>query len=192
MRAVASVAVILALILAGCGSLDRSPDDVDANEPAELTPVPGGGDGVPTPAIDPDRVGSAVNVAAGLGSAGPWGAWAYRQKSGSLCLEFVGGGGQDGMACGTEPSMMEATTSTSSSGRDGFMSGGTIDPSAVGAVIHLEDGSTTTAPLTALGSLSTVGARYYFTTIPPDYKRLTIDIVDASGNVLTTSTLVSL
>lgn len=72
------------------------------------------------------------------------------------------------------------------------MSGGTIDPSAVGAVIHLEDGSTTTAPLTTLGSLSTVGARYYFTTIPPDYKRLTIDIVDASGNVLTTSTLVSL
>ena len=69
--------------------------------PAVPTPVPGGPDisgpsaaaGAvgPTPAINPDRVGAAVPIGAGSAATGAWGAWAYRLKDGSMCLEYVGG-----------------------------------------------------------------------------------------------------
>ena len=140
----------------------------------------------PTPAINPDRVGAAVPIGAGSAATGGWGAWAYRLKDGSMCLEYVGGD-SGGAACGPEVSMLKPTTSTSE--RDGFISGGTTEATAVGAVIRFADGTATKAPLIVPGDLSTIGGRYYVAAIPPTVQTVTVDIVDAGGAVLETATL---
>ncbi len=83
--------------------------------------------------------------------------------------------------------MLQPTTSMAD--REGFIYGGTAQPSAVCAVIRLPDGSTTHAALITPGTLSTIGARYYVAAIPPGDQTVTVDIVDAAGNVLETTTL---
>jgi hypothetical protein len=101
MRALAGV-VVLAVVLGGCGGVDRVDVGQDTSDLVEPTPVPGGptagdipvsvpGAVGPQPASNPDRVGAAVPIAAGIAATGPWGVWAYRLKDGSLCLEYVGG-----------------------------------------------------------------------------------------------------
>ena len=101
MRGLAGI-VVLAVVLGGCGGVDRVDEGEVATDPVEPTPVPGGpttGDipvGVPgavgpgSRRRNPDRVGAAVPIAAGIAATGPWGVWAYRLKDGSLCIEYVG------------------------------------------------------------------------------------------------------
>ena len=79
--------------------------------------------------------------------------------------------------------------SVSTSDRDGFISGGTAQPTAVGAVIRFADGTTAMAPLVIPGTLSTIGARYYAAAIPATGNTVTVDIVDAAGTVLETTPL---
>ena len=198
MRALVGAAACLAVALAGCGGVDRVDDNsAGVNEPVALTPVPGGqadpgstasldGANGLAPAINPDRIGAAVPIGSGNAGSGPWGAWAYRLKDGTMCLEYVGGE-SGGAACGPEQSMLKPTTSTSD--RDGFITGGTVQPSAVGAVIRFPDGTSTKAALVTPGTVSTIGARYYVAAIPPGGKAVTVDIVDVAGNVLETTTL---
>lgn len=196
MRALTGV-IVLAVVLGGCGGGEPVDDVRDTSVLVEPTPVPGGPTAVdlpagapgavgPQPAVNPDRVGAPVPIAAGTAQAGAWGVWAYRLKDGSLCLEYVGGN-SGGAGCGPEQGMLSPTTSTSE--RDGFISGGTTQATAVGAVIRFADGTTTTAPLVVPGTLSTIGARYYAAVIPATGNTLTVDIVDAAGTVLETTTL---
>ena len=196
MRGLAGV-IVLAVVLGGCGGVDRVDVGQDTSDLVEPTPVPGGpttGDipvGVPgavgpQPASNPDRVGAAVPIAAGIAATGPWGVWAYRQKDGSLCIEYVGGN-SGGAACGDEQGMLSPSVSISD--RDGFITGGTAQPTAVSAVIRFADGTTATAPLVIPGTLSTIGARYYAAAIPATGNTVAVDIVDAAGTVLETTTL---
>lgn len=196
MRGLAGV-IALAVVLGGCGGVDRVDESQVAIDPVELTPVPGGptsGDvpvGVPgavgpQPAVNTDRVGPLVPIAAGVAAMGPWGVWAYRVKDGSLCIEYVTGGG-GGASCGPEQGMLSPSVAISD--RDGFITGGTAQPTAVSAVIRFADGTTATAPLVVPGTLSTTGARYYGAAIPATANALTVDIVDAAGTVLETTTL---
>jgi hypothetical protein len=196
MRGLAGV-IALAVVLGGCGGVDRVDESQVAIDPVELTPVPGGptsGDvpvGVPgavgpQPAVNTDRVGPLVPIAAGVAAMGPWGVWAYRVKDGSLCIEYVTGGG-GGASCGPEQGMLSPSVATSD--RDGFITGGTAQPSGVSAVIRFADGTTATAPLVVPGTLSTIGARYYGAAIPATANALTVDIIDAAGTVLETTTL---
>ena len=197
MRALAGVLVVLAVGLGACGGVGPVTDADPANDAVVPTPVPGApgvsappapltGAVGPTPAINPDRVGAAVPIGAGDAPTGRWGGWVYRLKDGTMCIEYVGGN-SGGAACGPERSMLEPTTSTSD--RDGFVSGGTSQPTAVGAVVRLADGSTTNVPLVSPGDLSAIGARYYVAAIPVASSTVTVDIVDAAGTVLETSTL---
>ena len=153
------------------------------------TAVAGGGTGEPVPAVNPDRVDPVVQIAEGVAPGGPWRAWVYRVKDGSMCLEYAGaaGDGSGGASCGAESSVMEPTTSAS--GQDAFISGGTSQPTAAAVVLRFDDRSSRTAGLVSPGTLSTIGVRYWFTAMPVGTRKTTVDVVDGGGNVLETTTL---
>ena len=186
MRRLAILALLAALVAIACGGTNPIVEPPAGGDP---TAVAGVGTGEPVPAVNPDRVDPVVQIAEGVAPAGPWRAWAYRLKDGSMCLEYAGaaGDGSGGASCGTESTMIEPTTSAS--GPDAFISGGTSQPTAAAVVLRFDDRSTRTAALVSPGTLSTIGARYWFTAMPLGTRKTTVDVVDGDGNVLETTTL---
>ena len=186
MRRLAILALAAALAGGGCGATTHV---VELPSAAEPTPVAGAGGGGPVPAINPDRVDPVVKIAEGVVPSGPWRAWAYRLKDGSMCIEYAGiaHDGAGGASCGPESSVMNTTTSVSE--RDAFISGGTAQPTAADVVLRFGDGSNQRVALVSPGTLSTIGARYWFASIPLGEKQITADVVDDAGNVLETTTL---
>ncbi len=139
--------------------------------------------GAPDTPSNPDRVGPAVLVAAGRVSGGPWRAWVYRTRDGSLCLEFATPGG-GGSSCG--PGKDGLTGIGVSSDGDGvFVSGGSRNATAVGAKVRLSDGSTSEVPFLPPNGL-TPTIRLFVAVLPADAQVGAVDIVDAAGRVLET------
>ena len=120
MRQLAILALAAALAAGGCGATTQVVEPPSAPEP---TPVAGASGGGPVPAMNPDRVDPVVQIAEGVVPSGPWRAWAYRLKDGSMCIEYAGiaHDGAGGASCGPESSVMNTTTSVSE--RDAFISG---------------------------------------------------------------------
>jgi hypothetical protein len=169
MRRLVAATFVAALGVAGCGDL--------------RTGVPAG---EPVAPKNPDQVGPMVQIAAGVTAAGTWRAWVYRTKDGSVCIEYAGGE-SGGATYGPEDSVMPPSTSVSN--REAFVIGGTADRSAAGAVIRLASGATMRVPLVPVGTVSKIGARYYVASVPLEDGVVEIDIVDAAGTVVETTTL---
>ena len=95
------VAALAAFVVNACGGTNPFVEPPAGNDP---TAVAGAGTGEPVPAVNPDRVDPVVQIAEGVVPGGPWRAWVYRVKDGSICLEYAGaaGDGSGGASCGAE------------------------------------------------------------------------------------------
>ena len=173
LRRLGSVALAGALAITGCAG----------TSPRAARPVP-----VPAPGQGAGRVGPAVLIGAGTAATGPWRAWVFRAEDGSLCYEYEGGAG-GGDTCGDEASIIEP--SISATDREVYVSGGTRQQAAVGAVLRLSDGTVRQIPLVNPGALSTIGGRYFFVLLPINAGVERVEIVDAAGTILETTTLVT-
>jgi hypothetical protein len=163
----ALAALVLAVVLAGCGLLPGS---------------------MGNPGVPPDRpeiVKPVVQVAGGNGPGGQYWAWLYRTRDGMTCLE-VTTAASSGSSCGPDvDGLLGASVAT---GPDGVqVSGGTRAPGAQTVRVILADGSAVGSALVPVPAIfGAPDARVYVVALAPNAAPTRMDVLDQAGEVLET------
>jgi hypothetical protein len=135
---------------------------------------------VPNEPTNPDRVGVIVVVGGGAENGG-WRAWAYRTRTGALCIEVRGTAG-GGYGCGQGEDALQApgiiVTETGT-----YVVGGSRVAAAAGARLDDADGSHATASLVDASPLG-VGLRLYVLAGPRSAHPKSVEVLDAAGTVI--------
>ncbi len=135
---------------------------------------------VPTEPTNPDRIGAGVVVGTGDANGG-WRAWAYRTRTGDLCVEVrgtVGGGytcvrGEDALQ---SPGIIVTE-------KGSFVVGGTRAAGAAEARLDDADGSQISATVVAVDPINT-GLSIYVLAAPPAGHPQAVTILDDAGAVI--------
>jgi hypothetical protein len=135
---------------------------------------------VPNEPTNKDRVGAAVVVGGGAQNGG-WRAWAYRTRTGDLCLEVRGLTG-GGYSCGPAAEGLQGP-GIDVSDKGTYVFGGTRAAGAATARLNDADGSQATASLVAVDPVA-AGWRVYAFAASPSAHPQSVEVLDAAGTVI--------
>jgi hypothetical protein len=135
---------------------------------------------VPNEPTNADRVGAVVDAGGGPANGG-WRAWAYRTRTGDLCLEVAGTAG-GGYGCGQGEDALQGPGITVTE-KGTYVTGATRAAGAVDARVDYADGSHATASLVAADRLAT-GLRVYAVAASSSAHPLSVEVLDGSGTVI--------
>lgn len=135
---------------------------------------------VPNEPTNADRVGAVVVAGRGAENGG-WRAWAYRTRSGDLCVEVAGTAG-GGYRCGQgEDALQGPGIMVTEKGT--YVIGGTRAAGAADARLDDADGSHATASLVAVDPVA-AGLRVYILAAPQSAHPQSVEVLDAAGTVI--------
>lgn len=135
---------------------------------------------VPNEPTNADRVGAVVVAGRGAENGG-WRAWAYRTRSGDLCVEVAGTAGA-GYRCGQgEDALQGPGIMVTEKGT--YVIGGTRAAGAADARLDDADGSHATASLVAVDPVA-AGLRVYILAAPQSAHPQSVEVLDAAGTVI--------
>jgi hypothetical protein len=155
LRAAAVVAFAYLIMVSGCATFPNEP-------------------------TNPDRVGAVVVVGRGAENGG-WRGWAYRTRTGDLCIEVRGTAG-GGYNCGQGDNALQGPGIVATD-KGIFVIGGTRAAGAASARLDNSDGSQTTASVVAVAPIAP-GLRVYILTAPSSAHPQSIEVLDAAGTVI--------
>lgn len=136
------------------------------------------------PAPDQMAVLPKTQVLAGVGPDGPYQLSVYRTRDGMFCVELDMPSGT-GTGCGPGPADLIGP-SVSVNDEATWVSGGTDKPEANAVRVRFADGSMQETRALSAPSAIAPGVRFYVIVLPPVPRPETLEIVAASGEVLTT------
>lgn len=112
---------------------------------------------------------------------GGWRAWAYRTRTGDLCVEVRGTAG-GGYYCGQGEEARQGPGIVVTE-KGTYVIGGTRDADAAVARLDDADGSRATASLVAVDPVA-AGLRVYVLAVSPSAHPQSVEILDAAGTVI--------
>ena len=140
---------------------------------------------VPNEPTNADRVGSVVIAGKGTENGG-WRAWAYRTRTGDLCLEVAGVAGT-GYRCGQGKGALQGPGVVVTE-EGTYVIGGTRAAGAADARLDDADGSHATASLVAVDPIAP-GLRVYILATQQAGHPQSVEVLDAAGTVIESAAL---
>jgi len=134
---------------------------------------------VPTEPNNPDRIGAVLDVGTGDANGG-WRAWAYRNRTGDLCVEVRGTVG-GGFTCGEGEAIQSPGIIVTEKGT--YVVGGTHAAGAADARLDDADGSSLSTKVVAMDPIAP-GLSVYVLAAPPSGRPQAVAILDDAGTVI--------